>query len=145
MGVAAILVTWPGPFEHSFVPPSHGGSIWNLTLIGQAVSEEKTFKECGRQRRTDNGACLHYKLTYEPKGSGDLTRNEPPHEHDKTYKMTCAPSEDRSARASAKSDQFSLSAWRNLGPLATHWLHSEDWSDCMDGSLIPSLRWAHII
>ena len=23
-------------------------------------------------RRTDNGACLYYKLTYEPKGSGEL-------------------------------------------------------------------------
>ena len=25
-----------------------------------------------RRRRTDNGACLYYKLTYEPKGSGEL-------------------------------------------------------------------------
>ena len=24
------------------------------------------------RRRTDNGACLYYKLTYEPKGSGEL-------------------------------------------------------------------------
>ena len=53
MGMAAILVMWPGPFEQTFVPPSHGGSIWNLTLIGQAVSEEKMFKECGWWR-TDN-------------------------------------------------------------------------------------------
>ena len=34
MGVVAILVMYPGPFEQIFVPPSHGGSIWNLTLIG---------------------------------------------------------------------------------------------------------------
>ena len=27
--------------------PSHRSSIWNLTLIGPVVSEEKTFKECG--------------------------------------------------------------------------------------------------
>ena len=26
-GVAASLITWPGPFEQTFVPPSHGGSI----------------------------------------------------------------------------------------------------------------------
>ena len=52
MGVEAILVMWPGPFEQSFVPPSHGGSIWNLTLIGQAVSEEKKFNEFGRRRKT---------------------------------------------------------------------------------------------
>ena len=31
MGMVAILVMWPGPFEQTFVPPSHGGSIWNLT------------------------------------------------------------------------------------------------------------------
>ena len=39
------------------------------------------FKECGRRttydgrrrrRRTDNGACLNYRLAYEPKGSGEL-------------------------------------------------------------------------
>ena len=51
-GMAAILVIWPGPFEQTFVPLSHGGSMWNLTLIGQAVSEEKMLKECGR-RTTD--------------------------------------------------------------------------------------------
>ena len=50
--MAAILVMWPGPFEQTFVPLSHAGSMWNLTLIGQAVSEEKMFKECGR-RTTD--------------------------------------------------------------------------------------------
>ena len=53
MGMAAILVMWPGLFEQTFVPPSHGGSIWNLTLIGQAVSEKKMFKRCGW--RTDDG------------------------------------------------------------------------------------------
>ena len=26
--------------------------------------------------------------------------------------------------------ESSLSAWRKLGSLATHWVHSEDWSDC---------------
>ena len=30
----------------------------------------------GRRRRTDNGACLYYKLTYEPKGSGELKIEE---------------------------------------------------------------------
>ena len=43
----AILVTWPGPFEQ-IRSPSHGGSIWNLILIDQTVSEEKMFTECGR-------------------------------------------------------------------------------------------------
>ena len=33
----------------NFRPPILKSSIWNLTFIGQAVSEEKIFKECGRQ------------------------------------------------------------------------------------------------
>ena len=48
MGMAAILVMWPGPFEQTFVPPSHGDPIWNLASIGPVVFE-KMFKECGRQ------------------------------------------------------------------------------------------------
>ena len=62
MGMAAILVMWPGLFEQTLVPPSHGDSIWNLASIGPVVSE-KMFKECGwrmdrRQmdrRRMDDG------------------------------------------------------------------------------------------
>ena len=49
---------------------------------------------------------------------------EPP--RDKTNKMACAPSEDRSAWASTQSDQSSLSAWRKIGSWAAHWAHSED-------------------
>ena len=44
----------------------------------------------------------------------------------------------RSAWASAQSDQSSLSAWRKLGSLATHWAHSED-SD--QTGLMPRLSW----
>ena len=62
MGMAAILVMWPGPFEQAFVPQSHGGAIWNFTLTGQAVSEEKMFKQCGRQTTE---AHLPYKLSNE--------------------------------------------------------------------------------
>ena len=62
MGMPAILVMWPGRFEQTFVPPSRRGAVWNLTLIGQAVSEEKMFKECGRQTTE---AYLPYKLTSE--------------------------------------------------------------------------------
>ena len=39
--------------------------------------------------------------------------------------------------------ESSLSAWKNLGPLATHWAHSEDWSDWTDAQADLSLRWAH--
>ena len=52
MNMAAILVMWPGLFEQTFVPPSHGDSIWNLASIGPVVSEEKCL-ECGW--RTDDG------------------------------------------------------------------------------------------
>ena len=44
MGKAAILVMWPRLFEQIFIPPSHRHSIWNKTLIGPVVSEEKMFK-----------------------------------------------------------------------------------------------------
>ena len=49
----------------------------------------------------------------------------------------------RSAWAYAQSDQFSLSSWRNIGSLSTHWAHSEDWSDWADAQADLSLRWAH--
>ena len=67
MGMAAILVTWPGLFEQTFVPPSHGDSIWNLASNGPVVSEEKMFKECGRRTdRQTTEVYLSYKLTNEP-------------------------------------------------------------------------------
>ena len=50
MGMAAILVMWPGPHMQTFVPPSHGGSAWNLTSIGPVVPEEKTFENVRRRR-----------------------------------------------------------------------------------------------
>ena len=54
MGVAAILVKWPGPFEQTFVPASLGVSIWNLSSIGPVVSEKKMFENVDGQR-TDAG------------------------------------------------------------------------------------------
>ena len=55
MGMAAILVMWPGPFEQTFVPPSQGVSIWNLSSIGPVVSEEKMFENVDGRRTTDDG------------------------------------------------------------------------------------------
>ena len=76
MGVAAILVMWPRPREETFVAPSHRGSIWNLALIGPAVWRRRSLKMVAGQRtdngRTDDGSWLYYKLTNEPKGSGEL-------------------------------------------------------------------------
>ena len=48
-------VTWRWPHEKiTFVPPSHGGSIWNLTSIGPAVSE--TFENVNDRQQT-NQSC----------------------------------------------------------------------------------------
>ena len=56
----------------------------------------------------------------------------------KPTKWLCAQWRLRSARASAQSGQSSLSAWRKLASLATHWAHSED-SDQIGH--IPRLIW----
>ena len=61
--MAANFVMSPRPFEQTFIPPSHGGSIWNLTLTGPLPAEEKMFKECGRQTTE---TYLSYKPTNEP-------------------------------------------------------------------------------
>ena len=79
IAMVAILVMWPRPFEQTFVSPSHRSSIWNLTLIGPMVPEEKMLKECG-QRRTTTEAYMYlsYKLTIWAEiwafGSGELIR-----------------------------------------------------------------------
>ena len=43
-------------------------------LIGQAVLDKKIFENGGRRRRTEDGPWLYYKLTNEPKGSGELIK-----------------------------------------------------------------------
>ena len=63
------------------------------------------------------------------------TWNEP--EHDKTNKMTCAPSKD------SDQSESSLSAWRSIGSQATHKAHSEDWSDWADAWADQGLLWVH--
>ena len=41
--------------------------------------------------------------------------------------------------------ESSLSAWRGIRPLATHWVHSKDsWSDSADAQADLSLCWAHM-
>ena len=58
------------------------------------------------------------------------------HDLTKPTKWVCAQQRIRSAWASAQSDpESSLSAWRNLGCLATHSAHSKLWSDWVDESL----------
>ena len=53
MGMVAILVLWLRAFEQTFVPASWGVSIWNLSLIGPVVSEEKMFEIVDRRKPDD--------------------------------------------------------------------------------------------
>ena len=53
--------------------------------------------------------------------------------HDKTNKMAVRPVWSES----------SLSAWRSIGSLATHWAQHGLWSDWADAQADLSLRWAH--
>ena len=72
MGMAAILVIWPWCPEQTFVPPTHEGSTWNLASIGPTVLEKKIFENGGWTDDSGQQTCLYYKLTNEPKGSGEL-------------------------------------------------------------------------
>ena len=71
-----------------------------------------------------------------------LNKTEP--RHDKTNNVTVRPAKTQiSLGIRPVWSESSLSAWRNLGPLATHLAHSEDWSDWEDAQADLSLRWAH--
>ena len=74
MGMAAILVMWPGTIEHTFVPPSHRSSIWNLTLIGQWFPRRRGLKSVDDDVRRMTEAYLSYKLTKWAFGSGELKK-----------------------------------------------------------------------
>ena len=50
MGMAAILVKWPGSFEQAFTPPFQGDCTWNLASISLVVIEEKNFKNIESER-----------------------------------------------------------------------------------------------
>ena len=55
--------------------------------------------------------------------------------HDKTNKMSVRQAKTQiSLGIHSVWSESSLSAWRKLGSLATHWAHSEDWSDGADAA-----------
>ena len=61
--------------------------------------------------------------------------------HDKTNKVIVRPAKTQISLGIRQVwSESSLTAWRNLGSLATYWAHSEDWADAK-ADLIP--RWAH--
>ena len=58
-------------------------------------------------------------------------------QHDKTSKMSVRPAKTQiSLVIRPVWSESSLSAWRKFGSLATHWAHSEDWSDWADAQII---------
>ena len=64
--------------------------------------------------------------------------------HDKINKMAVCPAKTQiSLGIHPVWSESSLSAWRKLGFLATHWAHSEDWSDWAYAQAYLSLRWVH--
>ena len=78
-------------------------------------------------------------------------RQEPP--HDKTNKMTCAPSEDSDQpghrpvwpESSLSWSESSLSAWKNLGPLLPSERTAKTLIRLVDAQPDLSLRWAHML
>ena len=64
--------------------------------------------------------------------------------HDKTNEVSVCPVKTQiSLGICPVWSKSSLSAWRKLESLATHWVHSEDWWDWADAQADPSLRWVH--
>ena len=64
--------------------------------------------------------------------------------HDKTNKMSVRLEKTQiSLGIRPIWSESLLSAWRKLGSLATHWAHSEDWSDWADAQADLSLCWSH--
>ena len=74
-------------------------------------------------RDFDNSSNLHVGIT-DSNGMGSSVNEQP---HDKTNKMTVGPAMIQiSLGIRPVWSESSLSTWRKLGSLATHWAHSED-------------------
>ena len=71
MGMAAMLVMWPRPFEQLFFPKGPGGCIWNLVAIRPVVSEEKSFEIVEGRRMTEPAYTISSPGAF---GSGELRR-----------------------------------------------------------------------
>ena len=69
MGMVAMLVMWPRPFEQLFFPKGPRGCIWNLVAIGPVVSEEKSFEIMDGRRTTEPAYTISAPEAF---GSGEL-------------------------------------------------------------------------
>ena len=76
MGAAAVSVVWPRCCEHLFhlsMEAPYNIWLWLAQWLLTSVSRVWMTDD----GRTDSGARLYYKLTYEPKGSGELKIQDP--------------------------------------------------------------------
>ena len=81
---------------------------------------------------------IHWEKNWETESKYELP-------NDRTNKMTVRPANTQiSLGICSVWSESSLSAWRKLGSLATHWAHSEDWSDWADAQADLSLCWVHV-
>ena len=91
-----------------------------LSWVGSSYDDHSTGLQ--RIHLHDSKRLMHW--NFEQYNSMMLT-NEP--QHDKTNKLTVRPAKTQiSLGIHPVWSESSLSAWRKLGSLATHWAHSED-------------------
>ena len=111
-----------------FASPHYFSSFWMLVLcfstehcsIDQCSTWETRFLQITSGYNFLNGA-VHSVV----RRLCEERRNEPP--RDKISKVSVRPAKTQiSLGIRPDWSQSSLSAWRKLGPLATHWAHSED-------------------
>ena len=112
------------------IPVLHSATFYFHTFIfipcnwslRSAVALRNLFSRIPLKYSSFLNVCVHlfvYKWTlWKLQVSRDMKKT--------TIKWLCAQRRLRSAWSSTQSGQSSLSAWRNLGPLATHWVYSED-------------------
>ena len=143
-------LVWPLAYAHEYqklVFPPEDGKLVNKPVFLQLHAHvhlwQRKHNLCILQhsKLSDVSSKIASDISFMNLISWSLLTNEPP--HDKTNKMACALSEDSDQPGHPPSPISSLSAWIKLGFLATHWAHSEDWSDWADAQADLSLRWAH--
>ena len=66
MGMAAILVIWPGLFEPTFILTTHKSSTWNLDLMGLAALQQmfESIKLSDLGQRSNNDFDLLYSYVF---------------------------------------------------------------------------------
>ena len=148
---AALLFLWQIQLlDGCFIGLLRIGSLHNLyddTLISQGVGKHllivRDLTECAETRTKSVNIILEISLYAQicQLNLENVTKNGS--EHDKTNKMTSAPSEDSvwlGFRPVWIWSEPSLSAWRRLLSLVSHNAHSKDWTNSSDLGLCWAAR-----